>query len=481
MKKKLILGFLVGYLLMACGFIFAGQAMATYWPKAEYGTWQSADWVYSDQNKTGILHGIYPTYEDARDACIAERGGVESITKTLYNWHMYSGTQMAVFDTVCEYVSRSHPTPDEYHVYVYPANGYTASMILQTTDPSIPLDSDGDGIPDDVDPYPNSGNDVAESFFSLIECYDENGDAVYKEIALFNEFGEMIGVETYGSRSEYENIVAGIEEGTVISNPMTEDPLHDPLNNDLHDIDDLLDYTKQDVNGSTEGNDSILPNVGDTNEIDPPPDNLGDVTDPGSTITTDQHDYTDQIGAVIDGLNNQIQNQQNQREVTENSNTLLASIKTAIDRLNNYGGIVVDTPSAEEIGQSVQQNIETWIDEEINAGQGTLDGLEDTDLTGYLADAKFDGTETEMSEINQKVADGYESIYDDFVANNPLLSVFGGHTLELSGSTSIVHLDFDFLGSADCDFAIYDSVYRLCGNFLVWLATFQAFGIVFRG
>jgi len=323
------------------------------------------------------------------------------------------------------------------------------------------------------------------NYVMLEQAFDSTGQQVYAKVGCFDIDGNFKDVYHYGDKTQGLRIKSGLEEG-YYNTQSYYDGILDDSTNDMHgNWGNLSDVLNRDINGDIQGDLPLPLSMQESETVPPPPDeNEVGTTDPGSDITTDVLDYTDQFSAMIENQGKQIQNQSNDRELQETQNTLLGKIETAIKDISAFGGIVGDMPSADEIGQAVKNNMETWIDTEINGGEGTLTGLGDgTDATkqGELEGvAGFDGTETEFSQIREDVASGYRGIYDTFISSNPLLAAFQSHSLTTSGATSCISFNAGIMGEHTACFDQFASIFDMCGNFAVWLATFAGFAIVLK-
>jgi hypothetical protein len=306
-----------------------------------------------------------------------------------------------------------------------------------TRDPAT-TDTDGDGLVDNVDPFPNDPtvqdpNTTATQAFFAKKVYDSAGNLVYAEVWKANQFGEIIDVENYGDENYYNDIKAQIADGTIIENNPYTNPFDDSLNTDVLDIADLSQALATDINGEYEGNTPLEGDSGtQTVAGNDPIDDTG-ATDPGSTTTTDQKDYTSQFGAMIANQDKQISNQAAIAQRQDTTNKTLAEISGKLDSpsIVTIGG-VGDTSTGEGLSQAeVEAAVGNALDSEnaeaeTEAGNlsGVADPTFDTDISGDIPEENL-----------------LSDILDGLRANNPVTAYIDSIDLQTTGACE---MEFDW-------------------------------------
>ena len=314
-------------------------------------------------------------------------------------------------------------------------------------------DSDGDGIPNDEDIMPNDS--TSTQYHVLEKVYNADGELVYQKIMTANDNGSVTGVQTFGDEMLAQQIKAGLTDGTVIENSTYENMFDDPFNTNKHDISELNSDLQTNIDG--EAQETGLWNTDQTvTEIDSTPSNETGTSDPGSQVTNDNIDNTDQFSTMINNQGAMIQNQTNQRSISEKTNELLAGIKSEIEG---------------------QQETDVYVDTDLGEliGSGSMESY-----SGTVPDVQFEGvTETELSEyeeLNTK-KDWYQEIVD-VLATNPFTDALEGVELQASGSCS---LTWDYKGhTIEMGVCGHEAALNFWGSVILMISGLHAIFIIFK-
>lgn len=361
-------------------------------------------------------------------------------------------------------------------------------------DPST-NDLDGDGVVDNQDCFANDNtvgigqpssnpmtDDGVQTYFNLEKVFDANGNLIYQKSMGFDADGNITGIYEFGDPTAAGQILAGNMEGTVISNTYYEGVQDDPLNDNVHDVTDLEDDLQTDINGGTQ--ETGIPFTPDTstNTSTPPGDQATPTPDPGADTTTETLDYSDQFGAIIENQGKQMTNQNNERQLSENRNSLLSDIKNKLDNLG--GGTTVlpgegyDGPSADEIGQAVDSHLsDTTGMGEVDKTSSEMDQAETSATTAFSTENTLtnDAPEDyrEKRDIGTKV--------DEIDSNSTVLgikSLFTNSQIIASGDPC---LNWNYKGE-QIDLCVdqYQSQLQTWGAVIMSLVGLHCFLIVFR-
>jgi len=362
---------------------------------------------------------------------------------------------------------------DGLHLYYGFYSSGSGDLTTDCAGPS-PADSDGDGIGDDFDLKPDSSEPYKAAIVSV--CYDENNKVVAGVIQ--DEEGNQY---SFGALPKGEDGQIDLE-GYTITNVLDGATYYsgEELSSKLQNLDiDDLNITKYqgatDINpdGTFQFPDGWFDDYWKEREKQtkaPEPD-----TSEAPSEKPDPNDNDsgrlDKIIKNTDATNTNLKNIQGYLRIT---NDLLAKIKdktgTGSSSSSKSGGAVVTvkTPSADEIGQAVEDNL-------IDSGQ-TID----TTITDNIP--ALDETDT-LTAIKTKYSDRYD-LFITTVKESDLFSlpfdIFAGP----SGSGSSVQtVDIGKWGSsseqtATIDYSDYDNIWAILRSVLLLVTSFACFKIL---
>ncbi len=331
-----------------------------------------------------------------------------------------------------------------------------------------PVDTDGDGISDDVDLKPESSESYKAAIVSV--CYDENN----KVVAGIIQDGEGNQYLFGTMPTDFEGYTIDSVTGDLVTYQTAED-LAASL--EKLDIDDL-NITQKNSPVEIQDDGTIIP--GSTDPFKDYRDAEDDQTQAKKPETqqapSEQPDSNDADSGRLDKIikntastNTNLENIQKYLGIT---NDYLAKINDKAGKTSSTssGGAVVsvNTPTADEIGQAVGDNL-------IDSGQ-TID----TTITDNIP--ALDETDT-LTAIKTKYSDRYD-LFISTVKESDLFSlpfdIFAGP----SGSGSSVQtVDIGKWGSsseqtASIDYSDYDNVWGILRSVLLLVTSFACFKIL---
>lgn len=412
------------------------------------GFYETETLAWQAANSFATLNGRNPSYYP-----ISDGGGapVPEIDSTKWRYKMVNPTF----------------TSDWLTYFFYPLSGATCPDGSAVTVTIEIQDSDGDGIPDNLDPTPNGGNEVAQEFFVSKEAFDENGDCVYRQIWTANEFGEILDIVEYGDVTAYNRIKAQEQDGTLIENNPYLNPFKDNENDNVHDIEDLETEMNKKIDGSVQGDLPLFPtNPEQEQDSNETMDDQG-VSDPGSQDQTTEKDYTNQLGAMIGNQNTSIANQAAMGQRQETTNKLLSEVSNKLDAPNI---ITVGANGQPLTSDGVAAGVSEALESDNAAGEtaaGGMSGVQDptfdTDVTGVVPDENpvgdiIDGLMQDnpvvgyLEQISLQTTGACELEFqwqwDDVTHTNKLtmcefqdeLNIFGGILLSITTILSVIYV-----------------------------------------
>jgi hypothetical protein len=340
-------------------------------------------------------------------------------------------------------------------------------------------DQDGDGLADDVDDDPwvaatqADPNTTPTDFFEAKKAYDENGNLIYSEIWKANEYGEIIEVEQYGDENAYNDIKAGLSDGTIIEDNPFDNPFTDPLNSNVRDISELDQALATDINGEYEGNTPLETSDNEVN-YDSNEDLTDGQTDPGSQTTTEQLDYTNQFSTMIDNQNTQISNQQKMADRQDTSNKLLAEI--ADNTSKNNTAVVngeYDGPTADEIADSVVGETDGQLNPDTSSLDTAETGAQDAFNTANDLTVDAPTEYQQKTDIDEKI----DAIETDQTVTD-IKDIFTNTQVQATGDPCFY---YDYKGHT-IDFCVdnFQSQLNTWGLLMVSISGLHALLIVFR-
>jgi hypothetical protein len=314
-----------------------------------------------------------------------------------------------------------------------------------------PNDVDGDGIPNDVDPYPE--ND--ETFTWQIEQvgYDAAGDPCYWYVELSNgercEIGDIDDVDGYTyvqippEQMTYQDWIDTFGSGGT-SPGYTLDP------DVQHEI---VNYTGAD------------------------PTSGGDTGIVGGSDSTGNTTEMDHLSDIVNNTNGNLENQGRQTEYLRSINERIGNL-TAITAENQSGSgsaaggdITVETPTADEIGNAVGDEIENMGTEQ------TFDDESDTKLAEFEAEAN---DEMELSDIptEHQERTSIDDEMDSLSSSIDDSAITGSGVSSSAGSCSFT---WDYNGNP-IEFAIcgYETQLASWGTIIQSIVALHCIMIVFR-
>jgi hypothetical protein len=401
----------------------------------------------------------YDNSDDARDACY-------SASPTNYC------TQGAQWNS--DYTAL-------YHGWTYDPNDGTSSSdwpffpynegdIVFSCSPagSVPDDTDEDGIPDGFDLKPDSSESYKAAIVSV--CYDENN----KVVAGVIQDGEGNQYSFGTMPTDFEGYTIESVTGDLVTYQTAEDFA---ASLEKLDIDDL-NITKQNSPVEIQDDGTIIPGSTDPFEDykkaeDDQTQAKKPETQQAPSEQPDSNDGdSDRLDKIIKNTSSTNTNLDNIQKYLGITNDYLAKIndKSGKTSSTSSGGafVSVNTPTADEIGQAVEDNL---IDSGQTIDPTTTDNIPDLDKTDKLTQMKTECSDRYDLFIN--------TLKDSDLFTVPF-SLFDGPS---GNGSSVQTVDIGSWGSSTnrtvaIDYSDYDYVWSLLSSVLLIISSFLAFKIL---
>lgn len=335
-------------------------------------------------------------------------------------------------------------------------------------DPLLTLDTDGDGIYDIYDLYPD--DPVIHQYKTVIRYYNDNNEEVATTV--MTDLGDVFSFGD-SETSTYSDIVAAGES------------FHDNTNTVIFgdDPDDAGDGSSPGAGGvysSGSPSENIFSDGsytdidGASNYIDP---NISVGSPP---ISSDDSDTL--LGKIATNTYNSNNNDSLAVGYLYGINESLNAIETQGLISSGVGDINITSdytgPSASDIGSSVASNLEDIIkgtDDTYNASGDTNTeyGIAQTSIVPD-ADLSSDAP----SEFHQKT--DIVTKLQSYISNNPISSIISGSSVSLSGSDPVLSFQC-FSKQVDLTIAGFDSQLAIFGQILLSITTLAGMLLIFRG
>jgi len=337
--------------------------------------------------------GTYETQPAAHDGAIAY-GGTHQGPFTIHcdGWPDYLDWKAYVIWDM-EWGS-GDPYPYEGHAFWYPLDGEMPP----------PPDTDGDGLGDECDPFPDDGDDFVWSRYGY-KGTDSNPDC---EFIKFWKDGEFVGTRIMGDCDNGE-VTVHLDPTQVIKGP---DQYSDtyceesslPPGGTVSQGDELADEADA---GADLGNDDPAPDtVSDGQDSTTGDDSANIEATAANTDSIVQN--TDEIATLVDRSNEKLNNLNNQfYGLSQGIEDLKRKVDVTNDELREVNGELDQMESeydSEVAGAEAQYPT-------YNPAQGVESGE-----GGYITGTDQLNVQTEASSIDTKIS-GLESEVDDLVAN----------------------------------------------------------------
>ncbi|WP_321414389.1 hypothetical protein [uncultured Desulfobacter sp.] len=404
---------------------------------------------YSSAEKVYV--GTYSTTTEARDAVRTAIGC--STCSINSNYSISSGVYLYLYNHV-----------SGYSVYKTTYAVYVADIDVCTAIP----DTDGDGIADDFDLKPNSSDSYKAAIVSV--CYDQNN----KVVAGIIQDGEGNQYSFGTLPTDYEGYTIDSVTGDLRTFQTAED-----LAASLEKLDiDNLNITKQNNPVEIQDDGTIIP--GSTDPFKDYRDAEDDQTEAKQPDTqqapSEQPDLndgdSDRLDKVIKNTASTNTNLENIQKYLGITNDYLAKIndKTGTASSTSSGGSVVSvtTPTADEIGQAVGDNL-------IDSSQ-TID----TTVTDNIPD--LDETDT-LTTIKTKYSDRYDLFITTLKGSDLFSLPFGIFSGPSGSGSSIQTVNIGKWGAsseqtATIDYSDYDNIWQVLRSVLLLVTSFACFKIL---
>ena len=404
---------------------------------------------YSSAEKVYV--GTYSTTTEARDAVRTAIGC--STCSINSNYSISSGVYLYLYNHV-----------SGYSVYKTTYAVYVADIDVCTAIP----DTDGDGIADDFDLKPNSSDSYKAAIVSV--CYDQNN----KVVAGIIQDGEGNQYQFGTMPTDFEGYTIESVTGDLVTYQTAED-----LAASLEKLDiDNLNISKQNNPVEVQDDGTIIPGSTDPfkdyrNAEDDQTEAKQPNTQQAPSEQPDSNDGdSDRLDKVIKNTASTNTNLDNIQKYLGITNDYLAKIndKTGKTSSTSTGGAVVtvNTPTADEIGQAVEDNL---IDSGQTIDPTITDNIPDLDKTDKLTQMKTECSDRYDLFIN--------TLKDSDLFTVPF-SLFDGPS---GNGSSVQTVDIGSWGSstnrtAAIDYSNYDYVWSLLSSVLLIISSFLAFKIL---
>ena len=339
---------------------------------------------------------------------------------------------------------------DENYASIDPKACY-ALYVTGTCEPVTAPDADGDGIPDDVDAYPNDAGSY--QFQIMMNIYDADGNCVGQIIHTSNGDYYMTG------GLDLADVQAGLSDGTYTA---------DYVNGSWQDSSDLSNDTDNDIitGGGTSpvtGSEydgieqpAIVSDI--ENDVDDIITGGGTGTQGGSSGgTTDSENLGDIAGNTDAIADNQ--------EIT----SAYAAVQAALQKKTN--NLIAAQTAADKAYRSK-------LEKEAEQGKSAFTN---TDVSAHYNSTNFSGELIEGTDYETPGELSEESWFTSFFTSNPLKTAFDNSGFNLSSATCDMEFTIPSMGTFELSLCEFASEFQMAGTLLLSLTGLASLIMIVRG
>ena len=351
--------------------------------------------------------------------------------------------------TITDNPKNASTLESRYAIYVVLTDDSSTYNVCEGS--TVP-DSDGDGIPDDQDYYPDDEAPVLVK--PIGQLLDDNGNVIATQWK--TEKGDIYwtgdvpveGIDPFSDNYQYL-----LEQPWTIPSGVIDDS----------DFPDMSDNSTVNLGESPSTNQD--PNMQEGESHD---DNDSDSASTGKIVdnTGRTADNTKRIGDYSQELINQVKKlriQQGQKDDVK------VTVKPANVSINAGGDTVVA-----EMQSEAQSN-----NQEAQTASNNLSGL---DVESYYGANKFSGALTEGEDYQPAEGLGEQTWLTTFIDSNPYKTALDRSGFECANAVCEMNLQLDKLGgSYKLSICEFDDQFRVAGNLLLGLTTLAGLIMVVRG
>lgn len=363
-----------------------------------------------------------------------------------------------------------------------------------------------------------------ERAFPAKTVYDENGNKLYEEYWIANDYGEIIDIERWGDENAMNEIKNGLRDGSIVEDTPYNNPFNDIAYDDkIIDYDDIPRVADTNINGEFPpiyyelgfNPDSTMhqTNSGDVQDYTANTDN--NHTSGDNTTQSDPGIDNNQLGAVISNQNvmianqnAQILNQRAQSTKTDVSNNLLSGIKStneellmqgihnnrnqnsSLEKQDTTNQLLSDLVSKEETSGATAQEIADAMDakNDENLNNQKAEATSEKTLWDNLnpetlyADYDKELSETEKSNIIAPSL-SEQTWFTSFLDNNAFTSALNNCRFESIDSACSMDFSIDLMGrshTVNMSLCKYATEFQQAGDYLFGFCCLSSLFLFFR-
>lgn len=406
---KQIMYFLIG--ISISFFLFLPYAKAS----CPGQTWEEICAIWTSLGRTWVVIGQAETLDDG----IALMGGQSEITSTTAVYYVING--------VCYSGWRLQKSYNPYLI-VQVSSGFAP-----------PPDSDGDGLPDHEDMYPN---DPTPYSVKLLAYWTDDGSKSGNHIfeIWVTDRGDYL---TYGEKPE------GEPPGFYIG---PDSPWIDPA------------AGSQGVGGPSTPSDSTPPLSQPPVTTNTPDGEAPSGTDPtlkpGNKSEGNETD-NEALRGILDNTGDIASNTKRQGEY-------IRALNAAIQNMDR--NTIIQTGLAEK--EAIERKNQEM------QGKASRDSFDNTDVSTYYNSNQFSGELIEGTDYEPAKDLDQESWFTGFFNSNPLKTAYENSGFTMSGSTCQMTLTISGLGTHELSLCEFDQEFQTAGNLLLALTSLTALIII---
>jgi len=467
---KQLLYFILGVTISLCILLPFAQA-ATKCTEADFQEdFFPAGSVSAVDPATSFFQGYFKGHVSSMDMTVAASAAGYTLSCTRFddvttNGMPYTDANGSVWNVTVVIMSNEGPNYDDNRGMFYAF--WTYSDTCPT--PPAPVDTDGDGIPNELDPKPQDG-DPFQYAVMIQYIHATTGEIVYTKIKL--DDGTIMN---YGEIPSLEDIGNGIYQGDINIHPKMKDSsnfmsepflggsINQPGPPTIVDNSQYYQEVQQYIQTTQQPDNGVATNFSTNTSAATGTETDNQALQEIQTNTDTMNDNIVRLGDYLDSINKGI-GEMNKRDEARDSATgslLLDNNQTTQDQsdaLTDAQNIPQD-----DLTPVVPSTIE--VDSTFTTAQQTITGE---------YDLQTDAPENyrTRTDITEKMA--------EFISNNPLSDIINNTGVDLSAATPSITWTFN---SQPITFTMapYEAQINLFGQLVLSMATIAGMLMVFRG
>lgn len=342
-----------------------------------------------------------------------------------------------------------------------------------------PLDSDGDGLPDDCDLYPD--DPTPASFRLMTTLYEDStgnivGNIIQTDRGDYKEYGDLSNYETSGYSTEYHGNTSSWQSNDDLCGPSGISSGSSPTGDET--LDTILEDSINESIGTTD------PGTGSATGTDNTATAAtGTETDTQALQDIKQNTYSTsqnikRLADYLDGINKKLYDQN--KHTFQTSPLTLADVQKAINNSNlgsgtiSAGGGLTSSETTQAVDAALTPSIEDETQATVNAGDvNTEYTTAETTITGNASLSEDAPLEfQEKTDITTKMS--------DYISGNPISDIINNSGLVISGSTPTA--TWNYKGqSMVLTVSGFDAQLEAFGQILLGIFTLAGMLLIFRG